>query len=275
MCPETCARCSRPSSTSTPDAVLQHGSETKWIKSLTVTMKAARLDAAGGSYSSIDRHIWVGGKQKPEQVAATVRHEVGHAIDERIGWTTAKRYEAPEHGGWKLYRDAAGKRALIDELLTATASPVLSWTGPVREWADEALLALLDRWLFADHQTEVLAQKIGATGDGSKTSQFVKELFASEAFRVIDRLRLSDAWNSGVGGAPLGERVYRKNHSYNQWMSFDLAARDTKVSNYQFYAPEEWFAELYSHYYATKPRGKELAAPAKASIEAILKVGEV
>lgn len=255
------------------DAVRQHGVEPKWIKSLMVTMKSEHLDAAGGTYNSYDKHIWVGGKQNPTEVAGTVRHEVGHAIDERIGWSKDKKYEAPEHGRWKVYANDADKASMIEEVLAGTKDPSVGWPAEARTWARDALVRLLKSPIFPFAETPELQDRLDSSGGGSAEA-YVQPLFASEAFRMIDSLRgNSNTWRFENGGRVLGERVYTHNASYNQWMSFDLRARATKVSNYQFYAPAEWFAELYSHYYATEPRGEAIPPAAKTAIEAILKIG--
>jgi hypothetical protein len=58
----------------------------------------------------------------------------------------------------------------------------------------------------------------------------------------------------GKGGAGAqkyaigGERVYQQSIS-KAWVSYALSARKMGVSAYQFNAPAEWFAELYSAYY--------------------------
>ena len=253
------------------DAVRQQDLEPKWIKSLTVTMKGRPLDAVGGSYSGFDKHIWVGGNQKPDQVASTVRHEVGHAVDERIGWSRDKKYEASEHGGWKIYADDDAKRIMVEEVLAGTGNPIGDWPTEAKEWARATLFKLTKSPLFSYVEVESLRPRLANPKD-KKAEAYVDELFGCKAFRIIDHLRLSDSWRSEVGGSQIGQRVFAKNQSYNQWMSFDLTARQTKVSDYQFYAPAEWFAELYSHYYSTMPRGASISPAAKKTIEAILKI---
>ena len=44
--------------------------------------------------------------------------------------------------------------------------------------------------------------------------------------------------------------------SQGVWFSYSFAARARQVSNYQFRAPKEWFAEAYTWYYDPDPRGR-------------------
>jgi len=62
-------------------------------------------------------------------------------------------------------------------------------------------------------------------------------------------------WGAGPGGAAAvalsNGRVYQQVEA-NNWTSYSLASRSDGVSNYQFRASGEWFAELYAHYYLKK-----------------------
>jgi hypothetical protein len=63
---------------------------------------------------------------------------------------------------------------------------------------------------------------------------------------------------SGLWGSPgdcakmaVGGRVYQEAYK-NDWVSYNISARPDAVSNYQFRAGPEWFAELYGVYYSGK-----------------------
>ncbi|MCB9759765.1 MAG: hypothetical protein H6739_07970 [Alphaproteobacteria bacterium] len=61
-------------------------------------------------------------------------------------------------------------------------------------------------------------------------------------------------WRDGRAAAEasfLNGRVYSVDHD-GTYFSYAMAARRKMVSNYQFNAPSEWFAELYALYYANK-----------------------
>jgi hypothetical protein len=60
-------------------------------------------------------------------------------------------------------------------------------------------------------------------------------------------------WGKGGGVSSFARNgtVYQES-TPNDWSSYDLAARADAVSNYQFRAASEWFAELYGVYYLGK-----------------------
>jgi hypothetical protein len=62
---------------------------------------------------------------------------------------------------------------------------------------------------------------------------------------------LWDKGDSAANSAAVGGRVIQESYA-NQWVSYDPTKRAARVSNYQFRAPSEWFAELYGVYYLGK-----------------------
>ena len=61
-------------------------------------------------------------------------------------------------------------------------------------------------------------------------------------------------WGDGDGAASaaaVGGRVYQEAYR-SDWYSYDVGARSAKVTNYQFRAPGEWFAEIYAMYFMGK-----------------------
>ena len=67
---------------------------------------------------------------------------------------------------------------------------------------------------------------------------------------------VDNPWYSHLpnGGTPLAGRIFQKSYA-SQWTAYTLAARDRKVSQYQFRAPGEWFAEAYAAYYEPNADG--------------------
>jgi hypothetical protein len=74
-------------------------------------------------------------------------------------------------------------------------------------------------------------------------------------FNAVKMPSASDGlWNRGQSGAQKytrGEKVYQEGNE-GHWYSYPIAARTHAVSDYQFRAPEEWFAELYAVFYQGK-----------------------
>src|SRR5262249_4209628 len=64
------------------------------------------------------------------------------------------------------------------------------------------------------------------------------------------------------GGVPVGGRIFQEGYK-GHWYSYDHAARQRKVSLYQFRAPGEWFAEVYAAYYEPDIGAKERGARLK------------
>ncbi|HTU27098.1 MAG TPA: hypothetical protein VMF30_16950 [Pirellulales bacterium] len=67
----------------------------------------------------------------------------------------------------------------------------------------------------------------------------------------IRKLGLWDKGPSGAADAAVDGRVYQLSYE-NSWTSYALASRGDGVSDYQFRAAGEWFAELYAFYYSKK-----------------------
>jgi hypothetical protein len=64
----------------------------------------------------------------------------------------------------------------------------------------------------------------------------------------------SGLWDQGKSGATqaaIGDRVYQEAYKNDYW-SYDINARKKGVSQYQFRAPGEWFAEAYAAYFLKK-----------------------
>lgn len=78
-----------------------------------------------------------------------------------------------------------------------------------------------------------------------------------EAVRICQGIKMSGKegglWEKGEGAAKyaLGGRVYQEAYS-GDWNSYELSARGRRVTNYQFRAPGEWFADAYSAFYLGK-----------------------
>lgn len=170
----------------------------------------------------------------------TVRHEVGHAVDQRLS-ATAQHAAESAWGGWRAFgADVASvARAMIE-----------SAAGPIHGWRNRAERERLVAWV---------ARRLDQR-DGAHLARALRELdFLDPAERarvkadpVLPALRAcfvdDQPWLRSDGGLALGGRIYQESYR-NLWFSYDQAARARKVSLYQFRAPGEWFAEAYAAYY--------------------------
>jgi hypothetical protein len=80
----------------------------------------------------------------------------------------------------------------------------------------------------------------------------------------------SGLWDQGASAAgkwAIDNRVYQQAYS-KTWVSYAVGVRPRGISQYQFRAPGEWFAELYAMYYLKKlPKTHADAAWLKAEID--------
>jgi hypothetical protein len=89
------------------------------------------------------------------------------------------------------------------------------------------------------------------------TAARMKAMAAHRAVNWCQSIRknLWDAGPAGAVAAALGDRVYQQfseSDTGGDWTSYALASRRDGVSDYQFRAAPEWFAELYAFYYSKK-----------------------
>ncbi|NVB39562.1 hypothetical protein G6O69_17095 [Pseudenhygromyxa sp. WMMC2535] len=85
----------------------------------------------------------------------------------------------------------------------------------------------------------------------------IRAVEAHPAISMLKKNRPEGAWNRDDStmremAEPFGGRYFHcsyKIEKSRQWVSFEVESRKDAVSNYQYRAPGEWFAELYAHYY--------------------------
>ena len=178
-----------------------------------------------------------------------VRHEVGHAVDDRIGG--ADRYcigNAPG-GDWTEYGSAV--ETVIAEMVAASASGMDALeAGP-----KAAVLQVLEDAASAGNADD-LSTTLEALPEWATLSGDAQMGIATDPVISALRIALDKPWyNDANGGLSLSGRVFQKSYS-TQWTSYDQGARARKVSTYQFRAPGEWFAEAYATYYEPNSDGK-------------------
>ena len=179
-----------------------------------------------------------------------VRHEVGHAVDVQIGGSASYCIGNPGGGNWTDYGGDA--TACITAMVNATGAGISAAPGTARS----ALIAGLVAGARADERAAALQARIAAL------PEYVALTAAEQAAVDADPVfsALSDAtdnpWYRHLpsGGTPIGARIYQRSYS-SQWTSYDVATRANKVSQYQYRAPGEWFAEAYAAYYQPNADG--------------------
>lgn len=172
----------------------------------------------------------------------TVRHEVGHAVDHRHGFSGAY-CTTPNGGNWTSFATTTN---MVQTYLNANNS-ALSQHGACLGMVKLEIAKLITAEETADNvKTEVIRLM-------TQTSQnhglvFDPNIVRTDSiFEDLQKVNLQKPWKTS-GGKDIGGRtfVYSNDTSLH---SYDTAARALQVSNYQFRAPAEWFAEAYAAYY--------------------------
>jgi hypothetical protein len=172
-----------------------------------------------------------------------VRHEVGHAVDEAIGAEARYCIGKASGGNWTNYRGDAG--AAITDMIAAVGGPIQGLTPAVREAFVTAIAGDAKNALSA----------VQGTAEYQALDAAVQATVVTDPVFGALAMSVDNPWyrHSG-GGMPLGGRIYQR--SYNStWTAYDQTARAKKVSEYQFRAPGEWFAEAYAAYYQPNADG--------------------
>ena len=186
-------------------------------------------------------------------------HEIGHGVGAKTdGYKFAK-----DHGNWKLDHD-------VEEWSKNLFDPKIIW--PFDNAAD-----------LGGDSRKYMANKIGGKDPGltdKRTSTIEKYLklyfvnqslyqyYASKVLQgkegyLVARDALEDNWNASGG------RVYVWLSRVNggSYCSYDETLYDNKVTDYSLSSPEEWFAEVYTHYYKHDKSGDGLDKETKDKLD--------
>ena len=209
-----------------------------------------------------DRHV-MGGVSRVlahgNLVEWTLRHEIGHSVDRASSWSGAHSRD-PRFGGWRFEGFSASSRRTL-------ARTILQHAG-----VEDRLQGLADR----SGRSTVLDSLAAAVRVDHARSNDVARLprqFAHHGPQVRDaveravrfvRIAASSPWMFNDGRARdlvIGDRIYQID-SMGRWSSYLAAARQHALSNYQFSAREEWFAEAYAAHHDPTGRPRTRLAPA-------------
>jgi hypothetical protein len=156
----------------------------------------------------------------------TTLHEIGHAVDQKNSIMTSPAQSGAGYGGWV--------NEGLDKVVTALLVE-LKKAGPFSPKAtDDLLKTALQTALSAG--TTVQPATI-ENDDWGKISPWL----------TSHCLPIRDAGSPYASNSPVaaGDRVYTE--SQGTWYSYALASRaSTRVNNYQWRSPAEWFAEIYA-----------------------------
>jgi hypothetical protein len=198
-----------------------------------------------------------GGKKDPlhgvNRFDKVIRHEVGHAVDKQTGWEK-NHAKDDAFGGWTNYGADYGKA--FDAMYAASS-------GGIKNLRKARLADLIGvyKWVMANRAPDKMNEKIMALPWWGKASANTIAQITGDPIYLALQKAMSDPWYTvAEGGVPIGGYIYQQSYTTPQWTRYKAESRSRKVSQYQFRAPGEWFAEAYAAYYhPTKKQGELLA----------------
>jgi hypothetical protein len=207
---------------------------------------SAEIEMGDFGEASDKENYQIDGKVIPaNSFDVTTLHEIGHSVDEK-NTIMSKNQSKAGCGGWRSEDVAKVATAFLGELKKVKLKSKL---------ADDVL-------------TDVLTKALdGGTTDQPDTIKNFDDWKKINDFLVDKCLKIrsdADPWFAAKQ-IVVGDRVYQESYD-KEWWSYDFKARAaTKVNNYQWRSPAEWFAEVYAISWLSKkkpPTGVDAAIAA-------------
>jgi hypothetical protein len=192
-----------------------------------------------------------------------LRHEVGHAVDDRDGIMSSSMGDAI-CGNWQPHSSMA---VIADIWLNDSDGSLGGLVGDEREAVRSILIACMVAENLDDFVSTIAAlpfwEDRGLDGD-------MEAMFDPVYYQL--EYALSEPWYSADQSGPdVDGRIYQKSYD-EDWHSYKVSAKRYRISSYQWRAPGEWFAEVYATYYDPRQeRGSLLPAQIRTWFES--KVG--
>ncbi|MGM9485107.1 hypothetical protein ACS5PN_28215 [Roseateles sp. NT4] len=175
-------------------------------------------------------------------------HEVGHSVDDKKQFMAGKAGNVT-FGGWQKHT--------VDEI----AQVLGDMLGFFKDCADQGQKSFLKAYLKAvlqkkKPQDEGDVTKEIKAGDKPDWKKLAKHAAVTHAENI--RLKNSDSglWDKGDSGASkwaIGSSVFQQSYDGDDnWVSYALSARSSKITDYQFRADGEWYAEAYAAFFVKK-----------------------
>lgn len=177
---------------------------------------------------------------------ATLRHEIGHAVDNQLGVMNAMRTR-PVCGNWTKY---ASYTELVDAMIAAgggiDATSAVRHGYPAADWSQyrAAMIHAVTNTVSFNTALQVVKPGAAAAPDaGPISAVFITSRWTGGG---------SGPWYQDGDAKPQGGRIFQRAYdSATGLWSYDWATRQAKeLTKYQWRAPGEWFAEVYQVYYS-------------------------
>lgn len=157
----------------------------------------------------------------------TALHEIGHAVDDRLGFMNSKMGQ-DVFGGWQVYTDLA---------------PIASAVAAAKQF-DETFV----RQLINGQDPAPVVMPVDYAGGAVKWEKARQAVLDWHTAATAGQIWYSHADSKA---ASIGDVVYQEAYP-NNWVSYKLAERAKGVTGYQWRAPGEWFAEVYMCWHGGK-----------------------
>jgi hypothetical protein len=238
--------------------------------SLTVDRAMSHAHAAGDVVRRMDERG--NGARDVNWLAATVRHEIAHAVDASIpavvqgftvglgGWWTGN--EPSNEGDFDQWVAAMGAAAW-----NGATSGAPGHTTPITD-ADKALVRTAITHAVASQAGSLFAQGLPAAHPIMRNrANHVPVIVAAEACLS----RGDGFYNNPEALYANNGKVFSVSYWYRKFMYHNESIRAARLSDYSLYAPAEFFAETYTVYYEEAGRpgvseadyGRLIANPAQ------------
>lgn len=188
------------------------------------------------------------GKQLPggvSQFDQLTLHEVGHAVDDKKKFMDGKAGSVT-FGGWQKHKIEEVAHILGDALGFFAAFPDLG-----KPFLKAYLTAVLGKKKVREEADVTAALPNGAKPDWKKLAQHAAVDHAENIRLKSDSKGLWDRGDSGAAKYAIGSSVFQQAYGH-EWVSYALSARSAKVTDYQFRADGEWYAEAYAAFFLGK-----------------------
>lgn len=187
------------------------------------------------------------------QFNQTLRHEIGHAVDNQL--TIMGAIQGEEWAGaWQNHGNAT---AWVDSMIAAGGG-LGSHGYPAAEVGDyraAMISAATNTTTFLSALNTIRAAK-------STPLAPVASAPTTGPVTVLNNLSSwhhgSSFWNANLWQPQNGRNFVRGYGDQAHWWSFSNAKLTQKATDYQFRAPKEWFADAYAVYYAEQETGGDV-----------------
>ena len=204
----------------------------------------------------------IGGSGNDESFESNLRHEVGHSVDAKIGWKSSGEHQKAERGGWIEY---AGSLDAAVGAVDLSDAAIKKLPAADRSAVEAEMQTVMDDHAkkSADLRAAIQALPFGAVADKDRDKVKAEVLKDKALVAVVQNRNIEgqEPWWRTDGGVSLGSpdaRIVQEAYD-KKWVSYDLKARTARgLTDYQFRAPAEWFAEVYTKYYTPGSNGRDL-----------------